>query len=424
MAAACPRIARGYELNTSSKGATVRWGVAEVTVDLALEATPEELTREQASAAVRAALAVWAPHLPADLSIGFVDSDDEGLEADASDRLNVVTWADEADDSGYEPAALAITYVTYRTNSGSIVDADIVINAVNESWVVGSEEKADCGTSYDLQNVITHEFGHFLGLGHSPDDQATMFATAAHCEIAKRDLAEDDVAGVQSLYDGFVPGADSGCGASVGGGRSGWGAALLVLCAALVATRRRTRRAHRSRAAGLLIVAVGLLAAPGSASATLVRELSVQQMTEASDVVARGTVVSQRAVWSGKHIVTLSKVAVSECWAGSCEETVTVAQLGGEIDGVGMLVSGVARLAVGDELVVFLRKRGSGRMAPVGMAQGAFRVIDGTDTALRDLHGLGVVARTGRIREGAVERWSLRTLRTKVRSVAHSFSRQ
>jgi len=415
LVAAAAQVASAYELNTSSKGATVRWGVAEVTVDLALEATPEELTREQAESAVRAALEVWTPFLPTDLSIGFAQSTDEGLEQDAFDRLNVVTWADDPDDPGYEASALAVTYVTYRTNSGRITDADIVINAVTESWVAGETEKADCGNDYDLQNVLTHEFGHFLGLGHSPEDDATMYATAAHCEIAKRDLADDDIAGVETLYEGFVPGADEGCGASLGPGRSGWGAALLVLCAVFVASRRRGRRSARARGATLLIAGLGVLAAPGQASATLVRELSVAKMAQTSDAVARGTVVSQRAVRSGKMIVTLSTVAVSDCWAGECEKTITVRQLGGELDGVGMLVAGVARLEVGDDVILFLGARGAKQMAPIGMAQGVFRVIEGTDTAVRSLHGMGLVDPRGAVREGGIERFSIRTLRTKVR---------
>ncbi len=58
----------------------------------------------------------------------------------------------------------------------------------------------DATADYDLQSVFTHEAGHFLGLAHSPDSSATMFAVYTPGSTAFRSLAADDVAGVCAVY--------------------------------------------------------------------------------------------------------------------------------------------------------------------------------------------------------------------------------
>jgi hypothetical protein len=53
--------------------------------------------------------------------------------------------------------------------------------------------------TWDIERVVLHEIGHTLGLGHSEDESAIMWA-----EIVERDtdrtLSDDDVAGIRALY--------------------------------------------------------------------------------------------------------------------------------------------------------------------------------------------------------------------------------
>ncbi|KAJ9135235.1 hypothetical protein P3X46_032443 [Hevea brasiliensis] len=51
----------------------------------------------------------------------------------------------------------------------------------------------------DYESVAVHEIGHLLGLAHSQDPNAVMYPTIAPGTI-KRDLAPDDVKGIQALY--------------------------------------------------------------------------------------------------------------------------------------------------------------------------------------------------------------------------------
>ncbi len=61
-----------------------------------------------------------------------------------------------------------------------------------EAW---KDEPGGAGTR--LYNVALHEIGHLLGLAHSQDQNAIMYAYYAE---DRNDLRADDIAGVQSLY--------------------------------------------------------------------------------------------------------------------------------------------------------------------------------------------------------------------------------
>jgi hypothetical protein len=54
-----------------------------------------------------------------------------------------------------------------------------------------------------LQEVMTHEMGHALGLGHSSDTTATMLAYA-HFDNRCSSVMPDDVQGIRSIYPGSL----------------------------------------------------------------------------------------------------------------------------------------------------------------------------------------------------------------------------
>jgi hypothetical protein len=59
-----------------------------------------------------------------------------------------------------------------------------------------SEYWTNYGGGYDLAHVTTHEFGHAIGLNHSADGSAVMYAYYS----GRRDLAPDDILGAQYIY--------------------------------------------------------------------------------------------------------------------------------------------------------------------------------------------------------------------------------
>jgi len=53
---------------------------------------------------------------------------------------------------------------------------------------------------WDIQGILTHEYGHALGLGHSTVGNATMYASASQPAVYERTIEADDIAGIRALY--------------------------------------------------------------------------------------------------------------------------------------------------------------------------------------------------------------------------------
>jgi len=93
---------------------------------------------------------------------------------------------------------LGLTTITFDPDTGEIYDADMAINSgTNVPLSLGDPVPAD---GYDFQSIITHESGHFLGMAHSGDEEATMFARYKPGSTSMRTLSPDDTAGICSVY--------------------------------------------------------------------------------------------------------------------------------------------------------------------------------------------------------------------------------
>ncbi len=175
-------------------------------------------------------------------------------------------WGDNAI---HRPGAIAITIATFDSFTGEIYDADIELNTYDDAsnrdgfHFSTAATVSDPGAA-DLQTILTHEFGHFMGLSHSDNDRAVMWPEAGLGEI-RRDLTADDAAGMCAIYPeqntpnarclsvpyGGLTTQEGGtlvtgdCDARPGaqGSRGPW--ALALAAAASLATRRRERRATR-----------------------------------------------------------------------------------------------------------------------------------------------------------------------------------
>jgi hypothetical protein len=117
--------------------------------------------------------------------------------------------------------ALAITVSYADPDTGEVIEADTLFNSAYDWTSMASaagdrDDERKCSHRYDLQNVATHEAGHFFGLGEDYREvTTTMYVTSDPCQTSKRVLSSSDVAVVSSLYAEPIPvdtAPKAGCG--------------------------------------------------------------------------------------------------------------------------------------------------------------------------------------------------------------------
>ncbi len=196
------------------------------------------------------------------------------------------SWGDSVKptNKGYDRSALALTRISFiekegHEQDGRVVDADIEFNGVHFKFATnGDKNKAD------IENTLTHELGHLLGMDHPCSDAATkakggtpkdhtgkaipacgspkvtkliedstMYNFADDGETKKRSPEKDDISGVCAIYPlASDPGechqtelecGENGCSVAASAPRShlGWLLTPLLLVGLLALARRRTR---------------------------------------------------------------------------------------------------------------------------------------------------------------------------------------
>jgi MYXO-CTERM domain-containing protein len=271
---------------TTSTGASEKWP-ANKPVTIVLDGSLDELG-PNARTAVRNAFGTW---VASGVGVPALTIDNQKASGHAArDGVNRILVG-PINLAGHEKdVAATIAYADERT--GAIVEVDMIFNSKYAFAVVGADGTSDdtksgsddstttsqCKKDYDLQNIATHEAGHFFGLGEDmDDDQATMYFRSATCEITKRELTAPDREAMATLYpmrtsgtedmNGSVPGSgdsstdgvkSGGCGARIAPVTSSRNdAAFALLAIALAAAARRLR----IRARGPLQVAPARLRA-------------------------------------------------------------------------------------------------------------------------------------------------------------------
>ena len=138
----------------------------------------------------------------------------------------------------------------------------------------------------------------------------------------------------------------------------------------------------RSWISGLgLLLTLGLAAGPfeGTANATTLVQLSPEQLTDASELIVRGTITE---VWAERddrgRIWTRAQVEINETLKGETGDALIVDQLGGVLHEDALLVPTAARFSPGEDALFFLETvgavSGEPHLVPVGMFQGKYTV--------------------------------------------------
>lgn len=281
---------------------------------------------------------------------------------------------------------LGVTTLTYNKSSGAMIDADIELNSIPN--VFTAVDSPPCTmpplsqrcVAIDIQNTMTHEVGHLMGLEHTEVASSIMNASASIGEIDKRTMDTGTKSFVCEVYTKglapkdciietakselgtpYVPPPKAGCASTSG-------QPLPLLLAALLTWIRRFRSRPSALALGM-----GLLSA--SAQATTLFALDLRTLSLHSDAVVHGTVRRIETRWSADRarIFTDIEIEVTEAWKGAPTKSILVIQPGGEIGEIGQQVAGVARFTVNEEVVVFLEEYGP-LYTVTGYLQGKFQV--------------------------------------------------
>lgn len=145
--------------------------------------------------AIQASAQTWEDD--PDSGFNFINLGTTGRKASSlrnrMDGNNDITW----DGLGRYQNPIAVTIFWYYTATGEVVEVDLINNS-SFPWATDGNLLA-----YDVQNIDTHEFGHFLVLSDLYDDSdsaLTMYGYGAHGETDKRDLGTGDQLGIRAIY--------------------------------------------------------------------------------------------------------------------------------------------------------------------------------------------------------------------------------
>jgi hypothetical protein len=110
--------------------------------------------------------------------------------------------------------------------------------------------------------------------------------------------------------------------------------------------------------------------------ATTIPRLTFEQLTDASDVIASGTVTRSWAAWDAEHkyIWTHYTLSVGDSAKGNSASTVEFAEPGGALGATTMSIAGTVSYGIGDRVVVFLSRMPNGYLRTSGWSQGKYTV--------------------------------------------------
>jgi len=172
----------------------IHWDSDDLSVTYTVDTYGSELDQLDAFNIIVASFETWDYETETEVFGLGSDTYDSHLTAGELDYVNAVVW-------GNYPTSgvIAVTYFWYYPSTGELVDVDTMFDT-DYTWSISDDGIA--GTM-DLQNIATHEFGHWLVLDdlyNRPTRTQTMYGYSTYGETIKRTLESGDIAGLEAIY--------------------------------------------------------------------------------------------------------------------------------------------------------------------------------------------------------------------------------
>jgi hypothetical protein len=194
-----PRVVEPNHLGTCTQSTTdsshyelADWHLptAGITWKLNESTVPTTVGAAAARVAITNSFDTWTS---ADSGKVFHDGGSTNVKTTKFDGTNAILW------KRLSPSTIGVTYIWYYTATGEVAEVDTAFNS-RYPWRIFTSG-GDCSTqfdAYEVQNISTHEFGHWLGLEDlygDADQHLTMYGFGAGGELKKSSLGSGDIDG-------------------------------------------------------------------------------------------------------------------------------------------------------------------------------------------------------------------------------------
>lgn len=204
-----PLNSEAYECTRSSsyEFVSIHWSTTEP-IPYAIQAnSARRMALDELELALEASFDSWSAPSCSSLEFEYKGEVDAGTELKAVNQIVVVSsdWPAQSLD------AVGLTTMFYNPKNGVISHGKIELNEAEFEFVDVRANSCNFTTEYDLQAVLTHEVGHFIGLAHVSEayrqqridlgeDPPTMSPEVFECDEQFRTLEADDLEAVCYIY--------------------------------------------------------------------------------------------------------------------------------------------------------------------------------------------------------------------------------
>lgn len=129
--------------------------------------------------------------------VNFVRGSNTIVDRSRYDGRNIIAWG------RLSLQNLGVTYIWYYPSTGQVAEVDTIMNR-RHSWKWANQQTCAYSDSYDAENIMIHELGHWLGLDDEYDENLyqhnSMFGYGGKGEVKKVTLTTGDLQGAAAIY--------------------------------------------------------------------------------------------------------------------------------------------------------------------------------------------------------------------------------